>query len=226
MAARASKLKSYSHSTFRPAPALNPDMLYVHSFATSHPRDCDRCTLRPSALPTRRSSRAPAHAVSPARRGRRHLLPRDLFFGEGPTSTTRCACPRTPLALSRAPHPPHPPPTLIAHAIPPCTQPSTCLPTTTPPHPSRHPLCRRSREAGSPLQGATAARRGAQRGRRGQRGLGEPSGARGEAQPQGRRRRDFSRDTGARGTHTPTGCPTLTTFFSSSVGCFFVCSIV
>ena len=64
MAARASKLKSYSHSTFRPAPALNPDMLYVHSFATSHPRDCDRCTLRPSALPTRRSSGASSCCVA------------------------------------------------------------------------------------------------------------------------------------------------------------------
>ena len=94
----------------------------------------------------RPAARAPASAVSPARRGRRHLLHRALFFGEVATSTTRCACPRTPLALSRAPHPPHPPPTLIAHAPPPCTQPNTCLATTTPPHPSRHPLCRRSRE--------------------------------------------------------------------------------
>ena len=58
MAARASKLKSYSHSTLRPAPALNPDMLLLHSFATSYPRDCDRCTLRPSALPAPRGSGA------------------------------------------------------------------------------------------------------------------------------------------------------------------------
>ena len=166
----------------------------------------------------RAAARAPAHAVSPARRGRRHLLPRDLFFGEGPTSTTRCACPRTPLALSRAPHPPHPPPTLIAHAIPPCTQPSTCLPTTTPPHPSRHPLCRRSREAGLPLQGARAARRGAQRGRRGQRGLGEPSGARGESQ--GRRRRDFRRDPGARGSHPDRVPHTDHFFFQALLGGF------
>ena len=28
------------------------------------------------------------------------------------------------------------------------------------------------------------------------------------------------------GAPTPTGCPTLTTFFSNSVGCFFVCNIV
>merc|ERR1712086_1199867 len=61
----------------------------------------------------RTAARAPAIAASPARRGRRHLLLRALFFGEVATSTARCVCPRTPLALSRAPHPPHPPPTLL-----------------------------------------------------------------------------------------------------------------
>ena len=166
----------------------------------------------------RAAARAPASAVSPARRGRRHHHPRALFGGEVATSTTRCACPRTPLALSRAPHPPHPPPTLIAHATPPCTQPNTCLPTTTPPHPSRHAAYRRSREAVSPLQGSRAARRGAQRRRRGQRGLGEPSGARGEAQ--GRRRREIRRDTGARGTHPDRVSHTDNFFFQAMLGAF------
>ena len=68
------------------------------------------------------------------------------------------------------------------------------------------------------------ARRGAQRRRRGPRGLGEPSGARGEAQ--GPRRRDFSRHSGARSTHPDRVPHTDQRFFINSVGCFFVCSIV
>ena len=79
--------------------------------------------------------------------------------------------------------------------------PRACLPAATPPHPSRHPVCRRSRGGVRPRQGSREARRGAQWRRRGPRGLGERSGARGEAQ--GLRRRDFSRHTGARGTHAP-----------------------
>ena len=71
--------------------------------------------------------------------------------------------------------------------------------------------------------GRVEARRGAQRRRRGQRGLGEPSGARGEAQ--GPRRRDFRRDTGARGTH-PDRVPHTDNFFSKLCLGFFVCSIV
>ena len=102
--------------------------------------------------------------------------------------------------------------------------PRACLPAATPPHPSRHPVCRRSRGGVRPRQGSREARRGAQWRRRGPRGLGERSGARGEAQ--GLRRRDFSRHTGARGTHPDRAPHTDNFFFSSSVWCFFVCSIV
>ena len=102
--------------------------------------------------------------------------------------------------------------------------PRACLPAATPPHPSRHPVCRRSRGGVRPRQGSREARRGAQWRRRGPRGLGERSGARGEAQ--GPCRRDFSRHSGARGTHPDRVPHTDNLLFSRSVWCFFVCSIV
>ena len=58
--------------------------------------------------------------------------------------------------------------------------------------------------------------RGAQRRRRGPRGLGEPSGARGEAQ--GPRRREIRRDTDARGTHPDRVSHTDKSFLQALLG--------
>ena len=119
MAARASKLKSYSHSTLRPAPALNPDMLLLHSFATSYPRDCDRCTLRSSALPAPRGSGASyccvARTSGPTPPTSSQSLRRRDGDVDGPVRLP--SNPPSPLPRSTSTSPP----TLIAHATPPCT---------------------------------------------------------------------------------------------------------
>ena len=70
------------------AKALSPESHHRYFSYSRYPRDCDRSTLRSSAVPARRREWASALASARGPRGRGHLFAQVLELGEVATSTT------------------------------------------------------------------------------------------------------------------------------------------